>query len=194
MDKLKMGAVLGQSETVVTPLPLQGTDVNATVTGPVANVTVTQFFDNIFQEPITLQYVFPLPERAAVVDYEITIGERTIQAEIKEREAARRSYNEAVARGQRVSLLEQQQPNLFAVDIGNVQPGEMITTQLVYEDRLRYRDGRYEFVFPMGIAPKYHDPATAPPDAATAERPFEDQGAPVADATISMAVDGETKL
>ena len=156
-DELKLGCILPvPDEAAATALPLQHTGVTARITGAMAQVTVQQRFGNPLTEAIAVRYLFPLPHEAAVVDYTITIGTRTIKAQMQEREAARRTYEEAAQQGQRASLLEQQRPNLFTIEIANVQPGETILTEVVYEERLKYEDGAYEFVFPMGITPRYH--------------------------------------
>src|SRR5688572_3914971 len=109
VDDLKLGALIliPQQAGTASPLPLEHTAVNGTITGSVASVTVTQRFGNPFNHPIELEYLFPLPEKGAVVDYEITIGTRTIKADIKERETARQVYQQAVSEGKRASLLEQ---------------------------------------------------------------------------------------
>jgi Ca-activated chloride channel homolog len=190
-DELKLGALIliPQKEGIASPLPLEHTAVNGTITGPVANVTVTQRFGNPFQHPIELEYLFPLPEKGAVVNYEITIGTRTIKADIKEREAARQVYQQAVQQGKRASLLEQRRPNLFSIAIGNVQPGEKITTTLTYEDRLHYSDGSYEFVFPMGITPKYHTPGTAQAESDKVDAPVELNDNNISKVEIALQVD-----
>ena len=110
-DVLKLGCIIIQEEANTSPLPLEHTAVTGTITGAVANVTVTQRFGNPFTKPVELEYLFPLPHEAAIVDYEITIGSRTIKADLKEREAAQRVYQEAVQQGKRASLLEQRRPN-----------------------------------------------------------------------------------
>ncbi len=155
--EFKIGYLLVPGE-IASPLPLRRTVVTGQIVGPVASLTVTQHFDNPFPQPVDLEYLFPLPHEAAVVDYRITIGERTIAAEIKESQVAREKYLEAISEGRRASLLEQRRPNLFSIQIGNVQPGETIITALHYDERLSYRDGEYEFVFPMGLTPRYHRP------------------------------------
>jgi Ca-activated chloride channel family protein len=125
-------------------------------------VSVAQRFGNSFSEPVELAYLFPLPHGAAIVDYELRIGQRVIRAEIKELEDARRTYSTARDQGQRAGLLEQRRPNLFSIELANVQPGETILATVRYQERLRYDDGCYSFILPMGITPKYHhDPAAA---------------------------------
>lgn len=123
VESLKLGCLILVAEKA-SPLPLEGTSVSAVITGMIAQVTVTQRFGNPFTTPVELEYLFPLPHTAAIVDYVIRIGDRTIRAEIKEAEAARQTYQAAVESGKRASLLEQRRPNLFSVKIGNVQPGD----------------------------------------------------------------------
>jgi len=159
MDTLKLGALLRVVlDRDASPLPLQQTAIDAQIIGPVATVIIRQRFGNPFREAINLTYLFPVPEKGAVVDYTITIGTRTIQAALKEKQAARDAYQQAADAGRRASLLEQRQPNLFSIALANVQPGESIQTEITIEDRLVYSDGQYTFVVPMGITPKYHSP------------------------------------
>jgi Ca-activated chloride channel homolog len=187
-DDVKIGVLLLQNH--VSALPLKGTRVAADITGAIARVDVTQEFANPYAHAIDLEYLFPLPHEAAVVDYVITIGTRTIRADIQEMEAARRTYEQAVRQGKRASLLEQRRPNLFSIQLGNVQPKETIITQLVYEDRLKYEDGAYEFVFPMGITPRYHTQSDANTEKATGTTaPIALDETQVAPVEISVKVD-----
>lgn len=183
----KMGVLVVPGE-VASPLPLKRTTVTGQITGAVASITVTQHFGNPSPAPIDLEYLFPLPHEAAVVDYQITIGERIIKAEIKEAQAARQKYLEAVSQGQRASLLEQRRPNLFSIQIGNVQPGETIITELHYDERLKYRDGEYEFVFPLGITPRYHRPGTTVEEARGVSAPVTLDETDVAPIEITLSL------
>lgn len=184
-DELKFGALL-QSNENASPLPLEHTAVSGQVIGPVADVTVSQRFGNPFKETVELIYLFPLPHEAAITDYRIKIGSRVISAEMKELEAARQAYQEAVDAGQRASLLEQRRPNLFSVQLGNVQPGETITVTLCYQERLHYEDDHYEFVFPMGVTPKYH---ASPAEAAKVDSPLAQTGERIGDVSLTLSVD-----
>src|SRR5690606_31233377 len=60
------------------PATLLSTDVDIRISGPVAQVTLVQSFQNegaLFSEG---RYVFPLPEQAAVTGMTLTVGERRI--------------------------------------------------------------------------------------------------------------------
>ncbi len=145
----------GEPREGVLEFPLQHTDVQATVYGMVAEVTVTQTFANPFEETIEAIYVFPLPDEAAVNDMTMHIGERTIRGLIKTREEAREIYEEAREAGQTASLLEQERPNIFTQSVANITPGAEIRIEIHYVETLNYDAGRYEFVFPMVVGPRY---------------------------------------
>lgn len=137
------------------PLPLEHTDVQAQVAGFVASVTVTQTFVNPTDGPIEAVYVFPLPQRAAVYDMRMVIGERVIQGTVKRREEARKVYEAARAAGKAAALLDQERPNIFTQSVANILPRERIRVELSYVEDLSYRGGEYEFVFPMVVGPRF---------------------------------------
>jgi Ca-activated chloride channel family protein len=135
--------------------PLRHTDVRARVSGMSALYTVTQTFENPFDEPIDAVYVFPLGDEAAINSYAIAIGDRTITGEIKKKAEARAAYEEAKAAGHTAALLEQEKRNVFRQRIANIAPRETISVRIQYIDLLGYRDGQYEIAFPMVVGPRY---------------------------------------
>ncbi|MEO8611256.1 MAG: VIT domain-containing protein [Chloroflexota bacterium] len=189
-DDLHLGsALLIQDGELGSPLPLEGTEVSGQIIGPVASIHVTQNFGNPFTTPIEIAYLFPLPHDAAIVDYVFTIGARQVRAEIKEIETARRTYQYAADAGKRASLLEQRRPNLYSIQIANVQPNEKIICKLQYEQRLSYQDGVYEFVFPMGITPRYHSPSLGADIAKSADTSFARLGEAVSGVELQLSLD-----
>jgi Ca-activated chloride channel family protein len=100
-------------------------------------------------------YVFPLPDSAAVDRMRLYIGERFIEADVKEKEDAKKTYNAAKQAGKRASLVEQQRANLFTTSVANVAPGERVVVEIEYLEDLRYEDGRFSLRFPMTLTPRY---------------------------------------
>ncbi|MBI3448639.1 MAG: VWA domain-containing protein [Acidobacteria bacterium] len=147
-------------------MPLRHTEVRAEVTGFVARVEVVQTFGNPFETPIEATYVFPLPERAAVDDFVLEVGERRIQGAIRRREEARKTYEAARAAGYTASLLEQERPNVFTQSVSNIAPGNEIRIHLRYIDILSFADGAYRFLYPMVVGPRYSPTGAAPAGAA----------------------------
>jgi Ca-activated chloride channel homolog len=150
--------VLLQSDGLDSALPLERTIIHVQITGPLASVVVSQHFTNPIQAAAELDYLFPLPAEAAVSGFELRIGSRRILGDLQESDAARASYEEARGQGKRSGLIEQRRPNLFAVRLANVLPGEAIDTSIRYQQRVKFADGEYEFVLPMGLTPRYDRP------------------------------------
>lgn len=146
------------------PLPLREVAVHADISGVVADVTVTQLWENTGATPLDATYVFPLSTRAAVHALEMRVGGRRIVATIREREVARADFEAAKASGQRAALLEQRRPNVFTTEVANIQPGEVVEVELAYVELLRPVDGVYSFVVPRVVGPRYVSPTEAFPD------------------------------
>lgn len=138
------------------PVPLRHTDVHATIAGAVSSVRVTQHYHNPFDSKIEALYVFPLPDDAAVNDFVMTIGSRSIRGVIREREQAERIYEQAKGRGYQASLMTQDRSNIFTQKVANIEPGQSIDIDVTYFHTLGFREGGYEFVFPMVVGPRYN--------------------------------------
>lgn len=138
------------------PVPLKHTDVRASIAGAISSVRVTQQYHNPFASKIEAVYVFPLPDDAAVNDFVMTIGSRSIRGVIRERDQAKRLYEQARSRGYHASLMSQERANLFTQRVANIQPGESIDIDVTYFHTLGFREVGYEFVFPMVVGPRFN--------------------------------------
>ncbi|HBZ55884.1 MAG TPA: trypsin, partial [Syntrophobacteraceae bacterium] len=65
------------------------------------------------------------------------------------------AYEQAKKEGKSASLLEQQRPNVFQMNVANILPGDEIKTELSYTELLTPTDGVYEFVYPTVVGPRY---------------------------------------
>ena len=135
--------------------PLKHTDVKADISGVMARVVVTQTFHNPSASTIEALYIFPLPHRAAVNAMNIKVGDRTIKGSVKTREEARKLYEQAKSSGKIAGLLDQERPNIFAQSIANITPGSTVKVEIQYMEQLPYESGKYEFLFPMVVGPRY---------------------------------------
>lgn len=154
--------------------PLKHTAVKAQVSSNISRVEVTQTFENPFTTVLEATYVFPLPDEAAVDTMVIRFCDRTIQGRIEKREEAQAIYGRAKKQGQTAGLLEQERANIFTQSLANILPGEQIEVTISYSHQLAYKQGAYEFIFPMVVGPRYipgnpitesdraHGSATAP--------------------------------
>lgn len=157
-------AVEGKAERVHAPyfqtdenalLPLKSSHTEVTVAGVIAHARVTQTYQNTGDVPIEAIYIFPGSTRSAVFGMRMTIGERTIEATIDKRKAARKLYEGAKEEGKSASLLEQQRPNVFQMNVANILPGDEIDVQLDYTELLVPDGNEYELVVPAVVGPRY---------------------------------------
>lgn len=146
---------LDKTGKVAAVIPLQKTDVRASISGLGARVNIVQRFKNTSTTPVEAIYTFPLPSDAAVDAMEFSLGDRVITGVIKRTDEARKIYEIAKSAGQSAALLEQQKANIFRQSVANVMPGQTIEVRLTYTHLLRYENGRYEFHFPMTIGPRF---------------------------------------
>jgi len=123
--------------------PHLGTDVIMTVNGTIARVTVTQRFENSSDRWLEGVYVFPLPEQSAVDALHMEIGARTIEGEIKGRDAAKQAYEAAKDAGQKASLVEQERPNIFTNSVANIGPHEAVVVRIEYQETVKQDAGLY---------------------------------------------------
>lgn len=140
--------------------PLRRTDVKASISGPLARVTVTQEFRNEAPDTIEAVYVFPLPHNAAVDNMNLMVGDRTVRGAIRKRAEARAIYEAARNSGRSAGLLDQERPNIFTQNVANIRAGETVRIEISYVERLPYEAGTYEFVFPMVVGPRYNPAGT----------------------------------
>ncbi len=176
----------------VDQLPLKSTSAEVNISGVIADVRVTQVYKNEGKRPIEAIYVFPASTRAAVYGMKMTIGTRTIVAKINKREEARKEYEKAKQEGKSASLLEQQRPNVFQMNVANIMPGDNIKVELSYTELLVPEDKVYDFVYPTVVGPRYSNQpaATAPQQDKWVENPFTHSGEAPAyafDITVNLA-------
>ncbi|WP_439135809.1 VIT domain-containing protein, partial [Pseudomaricurvus sp.] len=144
----------GDNGEVVTA-PLLDTKVTLSITGMITTTTYVQTFHNDSTDWVEARYVFPLPETAAVHGMTMRIGDRVIKGEIKEKQAAKKIYQQAKQSGKRASLVEQQRPNLFSQTVANIAPHEKIEVTLNYRQTVDYNHGRFSLRLPLTITPRY---------------------------------------
>jgi Ca-activated chloride channel homolog len=157
---------------------LKSTSADVNIAGVIADVKVTQVYQNRGKIALECIYVFPASSRAAVYAMKMTIGERTIVAKIEEKKKAREEYEKAKSEGKSASLLEQERPNVFQMNVANIMPGDEIKVQMQYTELLVPTDGVYEFDYPTVVGPRYSNQkeAKAPESDKFVKTPYQHEG------------------
>src|SRR5690349_2131599 len=140
----------------VVSLPMLHSDFSVEIDGDLAGVTVVQSFENPTRQPLNATYLFPLNEGAAVDAMTMQVGGQTIRAQIREREQARREYEQARDSGRAAALLTQHRPNMFTQQVANLMPGAPVRVTIHYSQVVPRVDSFYELVVPMVVGPRYN--------------------------------------
>jgi len=136
-------------------LPLVALDVQACITGLVAETVVRQTFQNSLEEPLEATYIFPLPDRAAVTRFRLKVAGRVVEGQLKERAQAREEYRQAIEAGHRAAIAEEERSGTFSLRVGNIPPREQVSVELVLVGPLPVCEGQAAFRFPLVVAPRY---------------------------------------
>ena len=173
----------------VEALPLKRTSVDVHVAGVIAEVRVVQHYRNEGTQAIEADYVFPGSTRAAVGGMQVRIADRLITAQIREKQQARIEYAAAKQEGKTAALLEQHRPNVFQMRVANILPGDDVQVELRYTELLLPDNGRYAFVFPTVVGPRYASAASSGTNTWAAQPTLRAGEAPTSDFTLTATLE-----
>ena len=155
-DDITQGMLLyrQQSGAWAPSLPLD-TQVVMQVSGLSNRVSVKQVFRNNTEFVLNGQYLFPLPNEAAVDSLRLHIGQRVIEGQIHPKAEAKQIFEQAKSEGKRASLVSQERPNMFTTEVANLAPQEELIVEISYQETIKYEDGVFSLRFPLVVAPRY---------------------------------------
>lgn len=123
--------------------------VNATIDGPVAQVSVTQVFRNRSGDTVEGVFVFPLPGDAAVGDFQMTVDGQVLEGQLLDKDEARSIYDAIVRRNLDPALLEYVGQGLFQTSVFPIPPGAERSLTFTYRQVLPRNEGLFRFSYPL---------------------------------------------
>lgn len=153
-DALAFGLIAWLESTRIA-LPLKLVECRFRVDGPFAHVEIDQVFRQTHSAPLDCRYTFPLPDAAAVHRCEMHVNERIVRARVAELEKAREQFAQAKEAGHRAALVETDRPNLFTLQLGNLQPGDLVVMRLAYVQTLERIAGELRLRIPLTPGVRY---------------------------------------
>ncbi|MEM1045422.1 MAG: VIT and VWA domain-containing protein [Pseudomonadota bacterium] len=154
-DADQAGQVTASIDGERVSLPMLKSDYAVAIDGTMATVTLKQTFFNSRDRALNATYLFPLNRKAAVYAMTMEVGDEVVEAVIKRKAEAQKTFDRAKADGKAASLLTQHRPNMFTQDIANLMPGASLTVTLKYVQPVPKVDGAYELVVPFVVGPRY---------------------------------------
>jgi hypothetical protein len=141
-----------------TYLPQVQLDSHTTITPLYYTTNLSQTFSNPSGDQLfETRYTFPLYDGVAVTAFSCTIGEKVIKGHVEHKEQARKTFDDAVRRGETAGLLESLPTGVFGVTLGIIPANISIQVDITYGAELKHDaqiDG-LRYVLPTSIARRY---------------------------------------
>ncbi|MFC1776691.1 VIT domain-containing protein [Pseudomonadota bacterium] len=155
---------------------LSNVAVSAALQDLLADVTVSQTYHNQENANIEAVYTFPLPLDAVLLDLQVEIAGRVLKGVVVKKAAAEERYEEAIEDGDSAVMLEEIEPGLYTMNVGNLMPDEQATITFRYAMLYHWIGDRLRIFLPTTIAPRYgyspHQPHQEPEHSLTVENQF----------------------
>ena len=127
-------------------------EVNARLVDQVAQVQVSQSFENTGSRPLEVSFIFPLPYEGAVHQLTLLIDGKEYPARLLDAKEARQRYEDIVRKNRDPALLEWMGTGMFQTSVFPVPPGGKRTVTLRYSQLCRQQNGLTDFLFPLSTA------------------------------------------
>src|SRR5215470_3784281 len=137
------------------PLPLIDTKFDVEIDGGLALVTTARTFRNAETQPIEATITFPVPVHATLFELTARIGERTLEAHARRRQAAREEYEGAIDAGKTAVLHEEVLRGVHMLSVAHVPPGAEVEVRTVWALTLTHIDGRGTLRIPLTVGDIY---------------------------------------
>lgn len=131
---------------------LESLSVDAEIENSVAQVVVSQTFNNTGSSPLEASFVFPIPYDGAVDSLTFLVEGKEFTGELLDAAEARKRYEAIVRQNRDPALLEWIGTGLYQTSVFPIPPGQARTVELRYTQLLRQQDGLTEFSFPTKCA------------------------------------------
>jgi hypothetical protein len=141
-------------------LPLLSSTVHSTILSTTSRTKLTQKFTNPSTTTAIKEciYNFPLYDGVSVVSFTCRIGKRVLRGLVKEKQTAKKIFDEAVSKGETAGLLEQtdEAADVFSTKLGNIPAGGSVIVEIEYVGELKHHETEgIRFTIPTKIAPRY---------------------------------------
>ncbi len=133
----------------------EGLQVQAELRETLAITTITQSYRNAGTRNIETVYTFPLPLEAVLLGLTVTLGEKTLKGTVLPKQQAEARYEEAITDGDTPVMLQNPQPGVYTMNVGNLLPGERATITFRYAQFSRWQGDMLRYHLPTTIAPRY---------------------------------------
>ncbi len=128
---------------------LESLAVDAEIENGVAQVVVSQTFNNVGSSTLEASFVFPIPYDGAIDSLTFLVEGKEFTGELLDASKARERYEAIIRQNRDPALLECVGTGLYQTSVFPIPAGQSRTVELRYTQLLRRQDGLTEFYFPI---------------------------------------------
>ena len=138
----------------VCKIPLISLSFNAVVQNSIANLSITQVFQNQEVKPIECDYSFKQPEDSVTTSLKIYLANGDVlTAHVEPADEALESYQDNIAQGNTVALAKVEDDEKMTLLIGNLAPGESVKVEFNLVFPLVADESFWKLSFPANFLP-----------------------------------------
>ncbi len=134
---------------VSTPLSVTYHRVSVDIHDGTAVTKIDQVFRNDFNTDLEAEYIFPIPEHAAIGEFALYVNGEKVGGEILGRDRARQIYEQIVREMRDPGLLEYVGRNMFRARVYPVPAKGQTRVELEYSEAIAYDAGVYAYRYPL---------------------------------------------
>ncbi|MCP4581425.1 MAG: VWA domain-containing protein [candidate division Zixibacteria bacterium] len=124
-------------------------EVNVEIDDPVALTKIDQVFTNPYNRELEANYIFPIPENAAISRFVAWLNGRKMEAELLDAKQARKIYEDIVRQRKDPALLEYAGRGMYKLRVYPIPARGEVRIQLEYEQALKSDNGTVEYLYPL---------------------------------------------
>ena len=137
-------------------LTLKKIKIAGKVIGKFGTFEIEQVYKNELNEVLEVGYTFQIADSATVVGFEIDVGDKILKGVCKEKETAKREYQNALADGDSAYMMGQKTDNVFKISVGKIDVDEEVRVKICYIDKFEIIDNTIQIFIPTLVTPKYN--------------------------------------
>jgi len=141
------------------PIPLKKIQVNTKIEDYIAETTYSQVYQNEHDTVLETEYFFPISSEACFHNFRVKFGSVIIEGDVKEKEQARKQYDEHKEKGDLVAYAEitEESYSVMCVKIGNIPPQSEIEITFAYIERVQITLNKFwQFILSSSIIPHHN--------------------------------------
>ena len=162
-QKIKAGQLYNffglYNQSTRVPITLKKIEVNTKIEDYIAETTYSQVYQNENDMVLETEYFFPISSEACFHNFRVKFGSVIIEGDVKEKEQARKQYDEYKEKGDLVAYAEitEESYSVMCVKIGNIPPQSEIEITFAYIERVQITLNKFwQFILSSSIIPHHN--------------------------------------